>query len=145
MTYSHLHAEDLRGGVTAPTERWGPITLTDIVRYAGASGDFTPVHHDPAEAASLGLDRVFAMGMMTAGLLGNFVGAWLGTERVRRYAMRFRDKTWVGDVVILNGEVATRSGVIVECDLEARASDGRLLVSGRATAEIPRQMQCCGA
>jgi acyl dehydratase len=142
MMPMHLHAEDLPQGATAPAWRWGPLTLTDIVRYAGASGDFTPIHHDPAVAAGLGLDRVFAMGMLTGGLLGRYAAAWLGHERVRRFTVRFHDKTWVGDVIAFSGRVTDVSGEHVETGFEAVATDGRVLARASASAEVGRRDRC---
>jgi 3-hydroxybutyryl-CoA dehydratase len=139
---SHRHAEDLCVGATAPAWTWGPVTLTDIVRYAGASGDFTPVHHDPAVVAALGLDRIFAMGMLTGGLLGRYVGDWLGHERVQRFAVRFVDKTWVGDLIGFSGHVTAVSDGILGADVVATAGDGRILARGTVEAAVAPAASC---
>ena len=88
-----------------PTMRFGPLTVTDIVRYAGASGDFNPLHHDPEFAKAAGLPGVMAHGMLSAGLLGAFVSTWFGPGSVRRYKVRFTDRVWPGDVLIPRGIV----------------------------------------
>lgn len=139
---SHRHAEDLVVGAAAPAWTWGPVTLTDIVRYAGASGDFTPVHHDPAVTAALGLDRIFAMGMLTGGLLGRYAGDWLGHERVGRFAVRFVDKTWVGDLIGFSGQVTAVSERGVGADVVATAGDGRVLARGRVEAAVAPASSC---
>lgn len=141
----HLHGEDLPEGTPGPMWTFGPVTLTDIVRYAGASGDFTPLHHDSLIAAELGLERVFAMGMMTAGLLGHYAADWLGLARVRRLRVRFKDKTWVGDVLSFGGTILTRDGLgtnITEASLEIVAADGRVVCVGVVEAEIPFRALC---
>jgi acyl dehydratase len=142
----HLHCEDLPVGASAPPWRWGPVSLTDIVRYAGASGDFTPLHHDHAAAAELGLDRVFAMGMMTAGLAGHYVADWLGRSRVRRLGMRFNDKTWQGDTLVFSGSVvtsaATDTGAWTEISVQTASEDGRSILAVTAGADVPSRGAC---
>lgn len=149
MTPVHRHAENLAVGTAAPAWSWGPLTLTDIVRYAGASGDFTPVHHDPAVVAALGLDRVFAMGKLTGGLLGRYVTDWLGHEPVRRFRARFLDKTWVGDRIGFSGLVTAVSAACadvgragVRADVTATAIDGRVLARGWVDAAVPLASSC---
>ena len=61
----------------APEQVHGPVTRSDLVRYAGAGGDFNPIHHDEQFARDAGLDTVFAMGMLHAGLLSRLVAGWL--------------------------------------------------------------------
>ena len=75
----------------------GPVTRADFVRYAGAGGDFNPLHHDDDYARGLGFPSVFAMGMWSAGLLGAYAADRLGIERVRQFAVRFRAPVWPGD------------------------------------------------
>ena len=88
--------------VTPPLAREvGPITRTDIVKFAGAGGDFNPVHHDEEVARGAGFPSVFAMGMLTAGLLGDFVASWLGLAAVGRFAVRFVSPVWPGDTLSL--------------------------------------------
>jgi acyl dehydratase len=143
----HLHSDDLAVGAVAPQWRWGPVSLTDIVRYAGASGDFTPLHHDPKVAADLGLDRVFAMGMMTAGLAAHYVTDWVGHGRVRSLAVRFRDKTWQGDTLLFAGVVQASQpighcGAWTELSVEAKSADGRVILTMVAAADVPAAAAC---
>lgn len=86
--------------MTAPDQRQiGPITRTDIVKFAGAGGDFNPIHHDEEFAKRAGFPSVFAMGMFTAGLLGDFAETWLGVERIRRFSVRFVAPTWPNETL----------------------------------------------
>ena len=77
----------------------GPVTRTDLVRYAGASGDFNPLHHDPDFARAAGLPDVMAHGMYSAGLVASQVERRFGP--MARYAVRFRAPVWVGDRLVL--------------------------------------------
>jgi acyl dehydratase len=76
---------------------FGPITRTDLVRYAGASGDFNPLHHDPDFARAAGLPDVIAHGMYSAGLVASAVERRYGPGCMARYAVRFRAPVRVGD------------------------------------------------
>ena len=78
----------------------GPVTRTDLVRYAGASGDFNPLHHDPDFARAAGLPDVMAHGMYSAGLVASQVLRRFGA--MTRYAVRFRAPVWVGDRLVLS-------------------------------------------
>jgi 3-hydroxybutyryl-CoA dehydratase len=121
----------------APEFRFGPVTRTDLVRYAGASGDFNPIHHDEGFARQAGLPSVMAHGMLSAGLLASFVTRWFGPGSVRRYKVRFRDRVWPGDVLEARGtvvrEFATATGEPrAELSLELVRQDGAVVVSGSA-------------
>ena len=59
-----------------------PVTRTTLVRYAGASGDFNPIHHDDARAAAVDLPGVIAHGMATLGIAAAVVEEWAGTPAV---------------------------------------------------------------
>ena len=104
--------------------RVGPLTRTDIVRFAGAGGDFNPLHHDEDYARAAGFPTVFAMGQFQAGLLSRLAAEWFGIENVRRYRVRFKAKVWPGDVLLLRGREVARDGDIVQCELEAVREDG---------------------
>jgi peroxisomal enoyl-CoA hydratase 2 len=120
------------------------LTRTDIVRFAGASGDFNPVHHDEEYARAAGFPTVFAMGQLQAGLLSRAATDWLGLGNIRSYRVRFKDKVWPGDELLLRGWELTRtpetpsSPALVECALEAERLEGRVAVEARVTAVTGR-------
>ncbi|MDI6753490.1 MAG: MaoC/PaaZ C-terminal domain-containing protein, partial [Thermodesulfobacteriota bacterium] len=80
-----FYFEDVREGDEAPPVVVPNITRTHIVKYVGASGDFNPIHHDELYAIRGGNDRVFAMGMMTAGFLSHMITDWVGDGKLRKY------------------------------------------------------------
>lgn len=80
--------------------RYPPLTRTDFVRYAGASGDFNPLHHDVEFARAAGLTDVMGHGMLSAGLLASAVTRWFGAERLRGFSVRFVRPVWPGDVLV---------------------------------------------
>lgn len=117
---------------------YGPLTRTDLVRYAGASGDFNPLHHDHAFAAAAGLPDVMAHGMLSAGLLASALTRWFGPGAVRRYAVRFRSPVWPGDILTARCLSQTPGVNEREADLilELTRADGETVLSG--TASITR-------
>jgi acyl dehydratase len=120
----------------------GPITRTDIVRFAGAGGDFNPLHHDEERARAAGFPTVFAMGQMQAGMLSRLATDWLGLANIRSYRVRFSAKVWPGDELALRGrEVARRRDAetgeeLADCVLEAVRQDGEVAVQAWVTASV---------
>ena len=124
-----------RTAIGAPAELTvGPITRTDIVRFAGASGDFNPLHHDEEHARAAGFPSVFAMGQMQAGMLSRLATDWLGLENIRSYRVRFTGKVWPGDTLTLRGRQTGHRDGLVECELEAVRQDGEVAVRAWVTA-----------
>jgi acyl dehydratase len=105
----NLRLENLSVGTQLPEREYGPLTITDFVRYQGASGDFNPIHHDDAFAKSAGFPEPFSVGMLQAGILGSYVTDLFGAENVRRFSVQFREQVWAGDRLICTGEVVAIS------------------------------------
>jgi acyl dehydratase len=120
---------------------FGPITRTDIVRYAGASGDFNPIHHDEGFATSAGFPTVFSIGMLQAGLLATFATDWLGASTIRRYTVRFKEQVWPGDVLTCTGRVVScdpvGDGVAVEVELACARATGGVAIAATARFVLP--------
>ena len=98
-------APTLQSGDSPVIRQVGPITATDIVRFAGAGGDFNPLHHDEAAARAAGFDSIIAMGQFSAGLIAGLLSDWVGIENVRALEVRFVAPVYVGDLVELSAEV----------------------------------------
>jgi acyl dehydratase len=113
-------------GDAAPERELGPITQTDIVRFAGAGGDFNPLHHDPAFAEKAGFDTVIAMGQMQAGMLAVWLTDWCGVEHLRELDVRFLAPVRLGAVLRFTGEVIALAHVDGEqmADLAVRGTVG---------------------
>lgn len=123
-------------GTVLPGRTFGPVTLTDIVRYQGASGDMNPMHHDDAMACSVGYPEAFGVGMLNAGYLATFCTDLFGTDTVRRFGTRFKGLVWRGEVLRAAGQVRAVYGrddrTHVEVDLTLTTDDGRVVVEGAA-------------
>ena len=106
-TTTHMPTQPmvLHEGDAGPDSTVGPITRTDIVRYAGAGGDFNPIHHDEEFAHAAGMPSVFSHGLLTAGLVGQYVARWVGLANVRSFGVRFTGQVWPGDTLTIRGAV----------------------------------------
>ncbi|WP_034712318.1 MaoC family dehydratase [Intrasporangium chromatireducens] len=140
MTHSGRAPAAVAVGDTHPARVIGPITQTDIVRFAGAGGDFNPLHHDPEFAARAGFPRPIAMGQFQAGLLAGWVSDWLGVEHLRSLEVRFVAPLMIGDAVTVGGEVVSveqrEAGQLATVELRATKDDGSLVVTGRADVVV---------
>lgn len=92
-------------GAALPPRTFGPVTMTDIVRYQGASGDMNPMHHDDDLARSAGYPAAFSVGMLGAGYLATYCTDLFGTETVRQFRTRFRSVVYRGDSLHASGRV----------------------------------------
>src|SRR3954465_12774534 len=90
--------EDIKEGDKAPAISH-TLTRTDLVQYAGASGDFNPMHHDEVKAKAAGLPSVFGHGMFSMGLLAAALNDYLGVGSLTEYKVRFAKQTWPDDVL----------------------------------------------
>jgi len=100
---------DLDSGSVLPELRKPPITKLQLVKYAGASGDYNLIHTDDETARRVGLDGVIAHGMLSMAFLGEYL-CWLaGPESVRRLSGRFNEMVRPGDTLICRGRVQERT------------------------------------
>jgi acyl dehydratase len=115
---------------------FGPVSRTDIVRYAGAGGDLNPIHHDEPFATSVGLPGVFAMGMLHAGILGNRLARWVGPDNLRSFAVRFTGQVWPGDVLSFTGRVSATADGVATVDLLVTRGGDEPVLTATATAVV---------
>jgi len=118
------------------------VTRSDLVRYAGASGDFNPIHWSDRVATSVGLPGVIAHGMYTLALAGNAVAEWAGgAERVLSFGARFTKPVVVpdddtGTVVTVAGSVKTVEDGVATIDLTVTSADQKVLGMSKATVRV---------
>jgi len=133
--------QDVKVGEALPEVRAEKLTRTDFVRYAGASGDFNPIHHDQAFAEASGNPTVFAMGMLNAGILSRVVTGFAGRPNVRSFKVRFAARVWPGDDVICGGKVTRKfeeeGEKRVEGELTAVNQKGETVISGSFVVALP--------
>jgi acyl dehydratase len=129
---------DLEPGDTGPTVVVEDLERQQFVKYAGASGDFNPIHYDEPFATGAGNESVFGQGMFTAGITSRVVANWFDLRDVSSFGVRFQSRVFPGDTVVATGEVAEldRDAGTVETELEARTVAGETLLTGTATADL---------
>lgn len=130
---AHAEAGDELPGFTVT------LTRADLVRYAGASTDFNPIHWSPTAAAALGLPGVLAHGMLTMGMALRVVTDWIGDpSRIVSYGVRFTNPVVVdeqaGATVSFGGTVTAVSEGIATLTLTATCGEQKVL--GAAKAEV---------
>src|ERR671931_640235 len=94
-----LHFEDVQEGDEAPSWELADVRRTHFVKYAGASGDFNPMHHDDSVATAVGYPSVFGHGMFTAGVLSHYLTDWVGLPNLRKFGVRFKTQVYPGDTL----------------------------------------------
>src|SRR5881275_1908138 len=117
MGEQKLFFEDVSEGDEGPSVTH-ELTRTDLVMYAGASGDFNPMHHDEVAAQAAGLPSVFGHGMFTAGLLATAVTNYVGIGNLSSYRVRFTKQTWPGETLsttISVSEKRPNNEIVLEC------------------------------
>jgi acyl dehydratase len=114
------------------------LTRTQIVQYAGASGDYNPLHTDEVFATKVaGYPSVFAHGMLTMGLTGRMLTDYVGDGRLVRFGGRFRAQVWPGDDLTAKAEITEITGENqVELVITTVNQDGAEVFTGTATARI---------
>jgi acyl dehydratase len=134
-----LYFEDVAEGDEAPV-RSHVLTRTDLVAYAGASGDFNPMHHDEVKAQAAGQPSVFGHGMFSMGLLGSAVSDYVGAGNVRRFQVRFAKQTWPDEDlrtrVVVTGKRKDGDVNLVDLDVRLANAAGEEKVVGEATAVV---------
>ena len=102
-----LSAADLNVGDTHSEVLVEDLKRTQLVQYAGASGDYNPVHTDEKFVTEIaGYPTVFAHGMLTMGMTGTLVTNYVGDGRLTKYGVRFVNQVWPGDTLTGTAEVA---------------------------------------
>jgi acyl dehydratase len=117
------------------------LTRTDLVKYAGASGDFNPMHHDEVAAQAAGQPSVFGHGMFSMGLLASALTDFVGVGNVTRYQVRFARQTWPDEVlsskIVITGKREEGGQQLVDLSVTLSNGDGEDKLIGEATAAVP--------
>jgi acyl dehydratase len=136
-----LKASQLKVG-DAYTERIvEDLKRTQIVQYAGASGDYNPVHTDEIFAVKVaGYPSVFAHGMLTMGMTGKMLTNYVGDGRLTRYGVRFTNQVWPGDDLEAKATVEAireeKGKYYADLMVETFNQSGVLVLKGSASALI---------
>jgi acyl dehydratase len=113
-----------------------------FVRYAGASGDFNPMHHDDTIAQQVGNPSVFGHGMLTMGLAARVVKDWFGPEAIRNISVRFSKQVWPGDTLTCTAKVIAlreeNDEGLADLDIAVTNQGGDAAITGTASAAVSK-------
>ena len=138
-----LKASELKVGDTYSERLVEDLKRTQIVQYAGASGDYNPLHTDEVFTTKIaGYPSVFAHGMLTMGMTGRLLTNYVGDGRLTYYGVRFTNQVWPGDTLDSTAtvEALRQDGGehFVDLSMQTVNQDGQVVISGHATARIDK-------
>lgn len=136
-----LKASELKVGDSKTLVVVDDLTRTQIVMYAGAGGDYNPLHTDDKFTKEVaGYPGVFAHGMLTMGMTGRIITDWVGDGRITMYEVQFRVQVWPGDTLTAKATVSkiyNEGGQnFADFDIETTNQKGETVLIGKASAKI---------
>ena len=135
--------EDVQVGDEIPKLVKSPMTHLQLVRYAGASGDFNPLHTDPKVGEMIGTGGIIAHGMLIMGFVGQLLSDYVGPAALRKFNVRFKGMTHLDDVITCTGTVTEKTEVDgegrISGKVQAADQNGDVKVAGTFTAVLPRK------
>src|SRR6476646_8500393 len=136
-----VKVDDVKVGDSRTLVLFDDISRTQIVRYAGSSGDYNPLYSDEIFTTKVaGYPGVFAHGMLTMGATGRVLTDWFGPDRLTRYGVRFVNQVWPGDTLTATATVEAvrdeNGQHFADLAVVTTNQDGQTVVSGTATARL---------
>ena len=134
-------SQGLQVGSSWETTLVDDLTRTQIVMYAGASGDYHPLHTDEVYVREVvGFPGVFAHGMLTMAMTGRALTDRFGADGLLSYGAQFRGQVWPGDRLVTTVTVTAVHDDVVELEIRTRNQDGRDVLTGTASARVDQQV-----
>jgi acyl dehydratase len=135
--------EDIQVGEALPPLVKPPITHLQLVRYAGASGDFYPVHTDPQVGQRIGLGGIIAPGLLLMGFVGQLISDFVGPTPLHSFSARFTGMTRLDDVITCTGTITDKYEVDgqgrIAGEVQAADQTGHVKLRGRFVAVVPKR------
>lgn len=122
---------EVKIGDALPTVELQKVSRLDLIRYAGASGDFNPIHTIDEEAENAGLPGIIAHGMWTMGNLAKLFTPYLGEGFIENYSIRFKGMVFVGDVISLTATLKEKEDDKLVFDVAAVNQEGKGVLVGK--------------
>ena len=137
----YVNFSEMEVGDMLPTFVKEPVTKVQLVRYAGASGDFNPLHTDDAVAQKAGLKGVIAQGLLIMGFVGQAITRWVSKRDLKRFQVRFKGMTFPGDTISVSATVAEKTtegeSLRILCNTEAKDQKGEIKLTGQFEVLYP--------
>ncbi len=138
-----VYYEDVQVGDAVPKLVKPALTHIQLVRYAGASGDFNPLHTDPKFGEMVGTGGIISHGMLIMGFVGQMLSDYVGPTALRKFGVRFKGMTRLDDVITCTGTITEKNEVegvgIIAGKVQAADQNGDVKVSGTFVAALPRR------
>ncbi len=143
MVPAKVYFEDVQVGDEIPKLVTAPVTHLQLVRYAGASGDFNPLHTDPKIGEMIGVGGIIAHGMLIMGFVGQMLSDYVGPQALRKFGVRFKGMTHLNDEITCTGTITEKyeengEGRIAG-KVQAADQNGDVKVTGTFVAALPRR------
>ena len=132
----YISINDLSVGDELPRHAFDPITKVQLVRYAGASGDFNPLHTDDSVAQAAGLSGVIAQGPLVMGFIGQAIAKWFPVRSLKKFGVRFKGMTFPGDVITVKATVVEKTDRTIVCDVAACDQNDQVKVAGQCVLSV---------
>jgi acyl dehydratase len=138
-----IYFEDLKVGERMPPLTKDPISIIQLVRYAGASGDFNPLHFDPSIGEAAGFGGVIAHGMLIMGFVGQAITNWIPNRYLKKFKARFIGITRPEDIITITGRVIEKKEPEQSILFSVAAKDqkGEVKIKGTFEAQLPSRKQ----
>ena len=138
-----LYYEDVQVGEAIPKLVKSPVSHLQLVRYAGASGDFNPLHTDPKIGELIGVGGIIAHGMLIMGFVGQLLSDYVGPTTLRKFDVRFKGMTRLDDVITCTGTITekyeTDAEACIAGKVQATDQNGEVKVAGTFVAALPHR------
>ena len=136
-----LKANELKVGDSYQEEICNNLSRTQIVMYAGTSGDYNPLHSDEIFTTEIaGYPSVFAHGMLTMGMTGKMLTNYVDDGQLTYYGVRFTSQVWPGDTLTATAtvtDIREEDGQqIADIDLSTTNEEGTEVIKGKASARL---------
>lgn len=138
-----LYYEDVQVGDAIPKLVKAPVSHLQLVRYAGASGDFNPLHTDPKVGEMIGTGGIIAHGMLIMGFVGQMLSDYVGPMALRKFGVRFKGMTHIDDEITCSGTITQKYEAdgegLIAGKVQAVDQNGDVKVTGTFVAALLRR------
>jgi len=138
-----LYFQDINVKDQMPILVKGPVEHMQLVKYAGSSGDFNPLHVDPEVGKAVGIGGQIAHGMLVMGFVGQALAGWIPKKYLRKFNVRFVGMTRLDETVTVTGKQTDKKqeggNNIIRGEVFARDQQEELLIAGSFEAHLPEK------